>query len=78
MGDVNSDQYSVATANSSPKVTTSASIVTGVGGIVTSSIMYYYFEIVPDLGQGALTPVTVGVSATGTVSGLLDLAAEQL
>ncbi len=69
VGDVHSDQYSVATANRGPKVTTSASIVTGVGGIVSSSILTYYFEIVPDQGQGALTPVTVGLNATGTVSG---------
>jgi len=69
VGDPDSDQYSVATANGSPKVTTSASIVTGVGGIVTSSILTYYFEIVPDQGQGALTPVTVGLNATGGISG---------
>jgi hypothetical protein len=69
VGNVNSDQYSVATANGSPKVSTSASIVTGVGGIVTSSILTYYFEIVPDQGQGFLTPVTVGLTASGGVSG---------
>ena len=69
VGDVSSNQYSVATANGSPKVSTSASIVTGVGGIITSSILTYYFEIVPDQGQGALTPVTVGLNATGGVSG---------
>jgi hypothetical protein len=69
VGDVSSDQYAVATANGSPKVTASGSIFTGVGGTINSSILTYFFEIVPDQGQGALTPVTVGVNATGTVSG---------
>jgi hypothetical protein len=69
VGDVTGGQFAVATANGSPKVTVSGSIFTGVGATVNSSILNYFFEIVPDQGQGALTPVTVGVNATGMVSG---------
>ena len=69
VGDPQGNQYAIATANGSPEVTTSASVVTGVGGVIPSSILYYYFEIVPDLGQGALTPVTVDLNAKGGISG---------
>ena len=68
-GNPQSDQYSIATASGSPKVTASASTVTGVGGTLTDSSLTYYFEIIPDEGQGALTPVTVGVTALGEISG---------
>jgi len=69
VGDVLGDQYSVATANGSPKVTAAASLVTGVGGTITDSSLTYYFEVIPDQGQGALTPVTVGLTANGEISG---------
>jgi hypothetical protein len=68
-GNPQSDQYSIATASGSPKVTASASTVTGVGGTLTDSSLTYYFEVIPDEGQGALTPVTVGVTALGEISG---------
>jgi hypothetical protein len=69
VGDPQSAQYSIATANGSPKVTASAADITGVGDTITASELTYYFEIVPDQGQGALTPVTVGLNAIGTISG---------
>lgn len=69
VGDPLSSEYSVVTTSGSPKVTAAASVVTGVGATITSTTLTYFFEVVPDLGQGALTPVTVGVNAVGQVSG---------
>jgi hypothetical protein len=69
VGDPSSSQYSVITANGSPKVTAAASVITGVGGTITSATLTYFFEIIPDLGQGALTPVTADLNAVGQLSG---------
>jgi hypothetical protein len=69
VGDVHTQEYSVAKANGSPKVSSAASIMTGAGSTTTASDLTYYFEVIPDLGQGALTPVNVGVTAKGAVTG---------
>ena len=69
VGNMASGEFGVAIANGSPRVMASEANDTVVGSTQTVSELTYDFEIVPDLGQGARTPVTVGVTATGQISG---------